>query len=145
MTRPRSSFEALLRQAGTPDIADGDTEARGPIGSTPWFIPETPGLAQWTDEETAAGAYEDASEPDIGEAPEVPRALPATAIEDIERELDLATCRTVDELRHRRRKFARNNHPDMLHASLRAVATERMMIANRLIDGEIRKRRISAQ
>lgn len=49
-------------------------------------------------------------------------------------QLRLRPCLTAQELRSIRRAFARTNHPDRVPASLREQATQRMIIANTLID-----------
>lgn len=69
------------------------------------------------------------------EPPPVPRSCDPR---DIARELGLATARSPAECAAARRRFARANHPDRVHPSLVANATERMMIANRLVDQAIR-------
>lgn len=56
---------------------------------------------------------------------------------EIAEDLDLASCRTVTELRERRRVFALENHPDRVVPDYRAAATIRMTIANQLIDRAI--------
>ena len=101
--------------------------------------------------EVAAGLARDhyretiEDEPDMVEQIVAVAALGSVEIEDIARELDLAGCRTVDSLQARRREFARDNHPDRLDPPARANATERMMIANRLIDAEIARLRAAAR
>ncbi|HET7411662.1 MAG TPA: hypothetical protein VFJ18_03285 [Pararhizobium sp.] len=140
-----TSFEAVLGRtrpkAGFDDSADAPVRVR----LAPWFVPQAaarpagPAAAR-VEEFYAADPLEDAS----AAAAKAP-ALPSLDPQEIARELDLSGCTGIKALRLRRRRFARANHPDMVDPPLRAHATERMMIANRLIDQEIaRLSRLSA-
>jgi hypothetical protein len=71
--------------------------------------------------------------------PEPPVWLGRLSRDEISQELDLSTCKSETDLRERRRSFARNNHPDVVHPDFRGPATIRMTIANRLIDDAILK------
>ncbi len=134
-----SPFETVLmgfRQARAQDAP------RSPIASSPWYVPGTPPHAGEVAGAVACESYRAAVEDEAGRAaPAAPRSV---EIEDIARELDLASCRTVELVRARRRKFALDNHPDRLAPSLRGNATLRMTIANRLADAEIARLRAVA-
>lgn len=71
--------------------------------------------------------------------PQPPAWLGRLSRDEISQELDLSTCKSEADLRERRRSFARNNHPDVVHPDFRGPATTRMTIANRLIDDAISK------
>jgi hypothetical protein len=58
----------------------------------------------------------------------------------IAEELGLHEDLSMNELKRRRRAFARDNHPDRLDPSKRDLATRRMTIANMLIDRELRQK-----
>ena len=86
------------------------------------------------------------------DAPETPQEpLPATASlpdwidrvspEDVAADLDLGTGWTRAQLQARRRQFARDNHPDRVVPLAHAAATQRMMLANQLIDKALRSAR----
>lgn len=73
-------------------------------------------------------------------------ALPNFDLDEgrIATELGLSRARSLEDLAQARRAFARRNHPDLFHASLRGKANARMQLANMLLDRrrkEIEKRR----
>jgi hypothetical protein len=55
-------------------------------------------------------------------------------------ELRITAAMTCSDLNRLRRKFALANHPDRADLALRENATRRMMVANMIIDGEVRRR-----
>lgn len=69
--------------------------------------------------------------------PQPPAWLGRLSKEEISHDLDLSSCKSDSDLKERRRSFARNNHPDVVHPDYRGPATIRMTIANRLIDDAI--------
>jgi len=74
------------------------------------------------------------------DAPPLPPVwLERLSRDEISQELNLTACKSETDLRERRRSFARNNHPDVVHPDYRGPATIRMTIANRLIDDAISK------
>ncbi|WP_420960342.1 hypothetical protein [Brucella sp. IR073] len=73
-------------------------------------------------------ADENASQPE----PESP--LPSIDPDEIARELRLSPGMSPAELTRVRRRFAAMNHPDRVAAALRERASDRMKIANALID-----------
>ena len=136
--RPPSPFEAILRQLRSGEAEDGPP--RQPVASTPWFVA---GTAPHAGAELARDHYGETAGDGPGPAEQIVPAvaLASVAVEDIRRELRLGGCRSVESLKARRREFARDNHPDRLGPEARDNATERMMIANRLIDAEIARLR----
>lgn len=60
--------------------------------------------------------------------------------EAIAAELRIRPDMTLTELSRLRREFALSNHPDRVDPLERDVATHRMMIANMLIDRELKRR-----
>lgn len=143
------SFEAVLKRTRPlADAGDGETGVYR-LRPARWYLPETsasrtmpPVGGDWL-----SGQYQ-AEPPRKRPAGTRREPLPAPRSVDprvIARELDLAGCGSAAALRLKRRQFARANHPDMVHPALGANATERMMVANRLIDQEIaRRKRLSA-
>ncbi|MDO9382589.1 MAG: hypothetical protein Q7T86_06960 [Hyphomicrobiaceae bacterium] len=65
---------------------------------------------------------------------------PSTRPQDIARELKLRIWHSAGQLLEIRRRFAMNNHPDRVAATMRDAATTRMSIANGLIDEALRAR-----
>jgi hypothetical protein len=55
-------------------------------------------------------------------------------------ELRITAEMTCSDLNRLRRRFALANHPDRADLALRENATRRMMVANMIIDGEVRRR-----
>lgn len=141
-----SPFEAILRRIGRAGADDGRGQ-RGPISCAPCFVAETLSGAGEAAADLARDHYRETIEdgPRAAEHVVAVTALPSVEIEDVARELDLAGCPTVELLKARRRDFARDNHPDRLDPAACGIATERMMIANRLIDAEIARLRGAAR
>ncbi|MEP3438367.1 MAG: hypothetical protein ABJN75_16545 [Hoeflea sp.] len=59
--------------------------------------------------------------------------------EDIAKDINLLSSDTAAELKSKRRKFARLNHPDRVPMEWRQAATTRMKIANHLVDEALRR------
>jgi hypothetical protein len=72
-----------------------------------------------------------------GRAQRLVRTANPGAIAD---ELGITAQMTCDDLNRLRRKFALANHPDRSNSEEREIATRRMMIANMLIDRELKRR-----
>ena len=72
------------------------------------------------------------------EAAPVPPIPPKSEHEVVVDELHLTPNLSADDLKHLRRKFAKANHPDRVSAAGREQATQRMTIANALIDEALR-------
>lgn len=92
------------------------------------------------EETTPPPAAEPEPEPPAAEEPAAPeppahllRQLPAEIAED----LHLSPTDTIAILQEKRRAFALANHPDRAHETHRALANERMTLANLLIDKAI--------
>lgn len=97
----------------------------------------------------AAAAYLDLYEEPLAPQaqPEPPPPAPPPHLlritpEEVAQDLALDDTEGVDALLARRRRFARENHPDRAPEALRANATLRMKIANMLIDETIRRIRV---
>jgi hypothetical protein len=60
--------------------------------------------------------------------------------QSVAEELCITAQMTLDDLNRLRRRFALANHPDRAGSDGRKTATERMMIANMLIDREMKRR-----
>jgi hypothetical protein len=73
--------------------------------------------------------------------PVVPNWAGRVSEAEIAEDLALKTCRTSNDLKERRRLFARDNHPDRIVVDYRQQATHRMMIANQLIDAALARLR----
>jgi hypothetical protein len=69
--------------------------------------------------------------------PQASRAPDARSVAD---ELHISGQMTMSDLNRLRREFALANHPDRVRASEREIATRRMMLANMLIDREMKCR-----
>ena len=132
----RSTFETILRGLHPAEDDDGSSEGGAPLraAAAPCFVTER--AAGEIGGDALAARYGETGGGQFGES-HAPAAPPSVAPADVERELDLASCRSVEALQARRRAFARGNHPDRLEPRLAAVATERMSIANRLVDEAI--------
>lgn len=133
---PRSRFEDVLRRSRVrePDGVADDPAAL--VRSTPWYVPDT-AAGRGTGKTADPGGYYREAQP----APrrDEPAAKPKSVDpDDIAMELDLAACPDLAALKRSRRRFAAANHPDRVDPALRENATARMMIANRLIDQEMR-------
>ena len=59
--------------------------------------------------------------------------------EAITQELNLASARSIADIKRIRRNFALRNHPDRVPPSKREEATRRMIIANTLIDRALKE------
>jgi hypothetical protein len=135
-SRPPSPFETILSRTRAPEPDDAKEETVR-VSSTPWFVPET---ADFNDAGTAAGLADIYKEREEAAVPAPPPRLRSVDPDEIARELDLASCADTAALKQSRRTFAAANHPDRVDPRLRENATTRMMIANRLIDQEIKLR-----
>lgn len=133
------AFEAVLQsvEAGHQRAWAQDVPLSSPIRSNPWFIPESAPAA--AGERAGVFIFEDGAEPVAPAQAALP--LPSADPADVAAELDLAACPDLAALARRRRRFAALNHPDRVESRLRAVATQRMTIANFLIDSEIDRRK----
>jgi hypothetical protein len=70
-------------------------------------------------------------------APPMGRAADTRSVAE---ELRITATMTVSDLSRLRREFALTNHPDRVTSSERENATRRMMVANMLIDSEMKRR-----
>lgn len=75
---------------------------------------------------------------EIAHEPRLPDWIERLSLEQISEDLDLKNGLTRQQLREKRRNFARENHPDSVVPEAREAATRRMMIANQLIDRRLK-------
>ncbi|MGE3066982.1 MAG: hypothetical protein AB7K67_15470 [Hyphomicrobiaceae bacterium] len=68
---------------------------------------------------------------------------PVELLRSVADELRISPQMTVSDLRRLRRAFALANHPDRVDPSNRADATERMTVANTIIDKAMKERQTS--
>lgn len=103
------------------------------LGELPWPSQEPFGLAQSADTKAAI-------------APPPPKPKPAIdtslykrlSAEDVAKDINLLATDTPAELKSKRRRFARLNHPDRTPMEWREAATIRMKIANHMVDEALR-------
>lgn len=96
------------------------------------FEPFLTEVDQSTGEDAAASVEDAAPEPTL------PEWMDRLSSEEISEDLDLKAGLTRQQLREKRRNFARENHPDSVVPEARDAATRRMMIANQLIDRRLK-------
>jgi hypothetical protein len=80
-------------------------------------------------------------EPELPEAaapPSIPDHLLRLSEPEIAADLALSPNETVETLAEKRRRFAKDNHPDLVPEELRDNATLRMKTANLLIDRAVK-------
>ncbi|MBT9369518.1 hypothetical protein [Rhizobium sp. CSW-27] len=70
--------------------------------------------------------------------PVMPAHLTRLSEAEVAEDLALTPSDSAGDLTERRRRFARLNHPDLVHPDFRTQATRRMMLANMLIDRALR-------
>lgn len=135
----QSLFHSVLERLADEAEEDG-TDDKVPIhrisGLTTGFVAEaiTPrnGDATWFEDAYLHQMQENpAPEP---EEPRMPDHLARLAVDEIACDLDVGPGDSRENLTEKRRRFARNNHPDSVHPNFRENATTRMKIANLLID-----------
>ncbi|MGL3607280.1 hypothetical protein ACSV9I_12255 [Rhizobium sp. G187] len=71
--------------------------------------------------------------------PEPPAWLDRLSAEDIAADLAILPDDDRETLQDKRRRFARDNHPDRVHAQFARAATIRMKTANLLVDEALRR------
>lgn len=74
------------------------------------------------------------------EVPVAPQVAKPTDPKSVAAELRITAQMSFSDLNRLRREFALANHPDRVGAGLQENATHRMMVANMLIDREIKRR-----
>ncbi len=151
MVFAKSVFQSVLDRLQTEDPNDGPQETaafrvsglnsgfvvEGSSHNTAAFHPEAAYLDLAGDpvpEEPAP-----ADEPAAAEEPQLPGHLARLQPAEIAEDLALSAADTIPTLAEKRRAFARANHPDGVHEAFRDNATQRMTIANQLIDEAIRR------
>ena len=126
----RDPFAEVLERVQREAQDDTDGASLRPVGASGFQVPFTAAADAFTpaSSDALAGLYDEQAS-DAAR----PSAF-ATDPDAIARELGLAHAATADDLNRIRRRFARVSHPDLVAPALRDVATQRMMIANCLID-----------
>ena len=156
-----SSFEAVLdrvsheREDAPADRSGSWTAMRGWNSS---FICASLRTQPWPSREQRGAAHSavhiDASTPAprpksaVDDDAPTPRPKPTPAIdtslfkrlspEDVAKDINLLASDTPTELKSKRRRFARLNHPDRVPMEWRQAATIRMKIANHMVDEALR-------
>jgi len=128
--RPKSFIDILadLIEEDGPGPKDNARRARDPSGYG-MAVHLNAAASQDTRDGEVTGIRSVAYREDLREL----RAL-ADDEESIATELNLARVHSLSELKQIRRAFAWRNHPDRLHPTVYGHATQRMKIANMLID-----------
>ncbi len=133
------SFAEILDDVATKDETPEPSRMRSfsDSASQEWFFSMLNRAASGPKGGPAAFFDADA---DSAVAEDIAEAVPAEPISfdldegKIAAELDLASARSVMELKRARRMFARRYHPDLFAPDLRPLATARMQLANMLLD-----------
>lgn len=148
----RSLFESVLvrMEEENPPEEEAGTESPRIRGFTSGFVaPAMEGIS--VSLHRIDGAYLDLAEdpvsdivPENGEAdaqdaapPPLPDHLSRQLPAEIAADLGLAQDDSLETLAEKRRVFARNNHPDLVHPAHREAANARMTTANLLVDQAI--------
>jgi hypothetical protein len=90
------------------------------------------------DQDRAAKADTEAAPPAAPAEPECPTHLTRLSQAEIAQDLGLDDQDSPELLAEKRRSFARDNHPDLVHPLFRDKATIRMTLANMLVDQALR-------
>ena len=151
----QSLFQSVLTRLDE----EGREEAEGPVspafrqpGLKTGFVVATAGMDAAEPGHSAGSAYLDllaeigppdplpAGEPEAAEPAEepVPPHLLRLTEAEIAEDLGLGPAHSAETLAERRRRFAKDNHPDRVPEALRDNATLRMKTANLLIDRAIK-------
>jgi hypothetical protein len=102
------------------------------LGELPWPSQEPCGLAQSADTKAAIA-------PPPKSKPAIDTSLyKRLSPEDVAKDINLLATDTPAELKSKRRRFARLNHPDRTPMEWREAATIRMKIANHMVDEALR-------
>lgn len=151
----QSVFQSVLTRLNEEDAAkaEADPQAFRVSGLNTSFVVETATGSP----ASAAGAYFDvqadsaplepaatevadapAPEPEPPEEPVIPAHLLRLTEAEIAEDLAIGPEDSAETLAEKRRRFAKDNHPDTIAAAYRDNATLRMMTANLLIDRAIK-------
>ncbi|HEX5933404.1 MAG TPA: hypothetical protein VFY63_04485 [Pseudorhizobium sp.] len=149
----RSIFQTVLTRLEEEGAEDEPPEASPAFrvtGLNASFVAATSEASPAASSSVAEAYLEAFAEPSRHDAPpetvtdpDVPAAMPAHLLRlsegEIAEDLAITAADTAETLAEKRRHFARNNHPDRIAAAFRDNATQRMKIANLLIDQAIRE------
>jgi hypothetical protein len=146
------NFGALLETLGYDfdDAIDAATTSKTPKTNSTWRgsdqiqyvfdrITETHSYVP-TDRLTKAYGEVPFANPEPPPRPPNPPRTQLSEAEAVAQELNLASARSVAEIKRSRRNFALRNHPDRVSPAKREEATRRMTIANTLIDRALKER-----
>ena len=153
----QSVFQSVLSRLNEEENAleaEADTQAFRVSGLNTSFVAETaaghPGNAAdaYLDVQAdgtlpasdtpAVAADEAAPPPEPAEDPVIPAHLLRLSEAEIAEDLALGPEDTAEMLAEKRRRFAKDNHPDRIAAAFRENATLRMKTANLLVDRAIK-------
>lgn len=144
----RSVFQSVVERLAAEQATEGDDDeaprASRVSGLSSGFIREA-GTAPEAGGRRAEDLYRDlmaeevqaeeaAAPPPPEEPPVMPAHLSRLSPQEIAADLALSAEDTAATLAEKRRRFARNNHPDGVAEAFREAANMRMKIANLLID-----------
>jgi hypothetical protein len=142
--RNRSFAEILDDVAATQDESSTPSRMRSfaDAAGNDWFFSMLNRAAGAPSKASEAAFFEDgaAKEDDVAAEPVAAEPISFDLDEDkIAAELGLASARSVMELKHARRIFARRYHPDLFTSDLQPLANARMQLANMLLDKKRRE------
>jgi hypothetical protein len=147
----KSLFQSVVDRLGeeADEVSEADDKSFRINGLNTGFVPPTPDASciepsaprpdAKTDQRLDAylflmGEAGEMEEPKAPEPPPPPAWLDRLSPEDVAVDLGLHPSDDRERLQERRRAFARDNHPDRVNADYRDAATQRMKLANRLVD-----------
>lgn len=137
-----SNFESLIDELFSRDERRSGIPRAGAVSfnslQATWQLPSS---ARGASAEINARRHPYAQD---GDEPDVPNQEMLLDPNRILIELGLASNLTEDDIIVLRREFALRNHPDRVQSELRTLATQRMMIANDLMDRYVARLRRSA-
>ena len=135
----KSLFETVLDSVATDEDEEDDAFVASSVrGFAHGFVGRELG-AMPDMENDPSHLFDDFAPDPLPETQIVPAWIGRLSDAEIAEDLGLENCRGVQDIRDRRRAFARDNHPDRISSDYRDQATHRMKTANRLIDDALRK------
>lgn len=152
----KSLFQSVVDRLGeeAEEVSEVDDKAFRISGLTTGFVPAPPEVGHIDpsaprhdpkmDQRLDAylflmGEEGEAEEPKSPEPAPPPAWLDRLSPEDVAVDLGLHPSDDRERLQERRRAFARDNHPDRVDADYRDAATQRMKLANQLVDEALRR------
>lgn len=149
----KSLFQSVVDRLGeeADEVSEADDKAFRISGLTTGFVPapleavhvdrSAPRAEPELDQRLDAYLFlmGEAEEPKPPEPPPPPAWLDRLSPEDVAADLGLHPSDDRERLQERRRAFARDNHPDRVDADYRDAATQRMKLANQLVDEALQR------